>query len=150
MSSYLSLPAQPFLVDVLHIYWFQQLKLSQNVFSKTVKRMPCPLFPNNKKYVKKFILLSKKPFTVHPSKCIRKWQGIFPDKIFHWQLIFSLAFKITSYIKLQFFQYKFLHNILYTNYKLFRLKYIDSPMCTFCNTTAEKISSSTFSANAKS
>ena len=50
-----------------------------------------------------------------------------------------MAFKITSYTKLQFFQYKFLHNILYTNYKLFRLKYVDSPMCSFWNTTENTI-----------
>ena len=53
-----------------------------------------------------------------------------------------MAFKITSYTKLQFFQYKFLHIILYTDYKLFRSKCVDSPMCTFCNTTEKTTVSS--------
>ena len=38
-------------------------------------------------------------------------------------------------------RYVFLANdrILYTNCKLFRLKYANSPMCTFCNTTEETV-----------
>ena len=108
-------------------------------FLKNSEKNALSFILKQEKVCKKVYPFIKKPFTEHPSKCIEKWRGIFPNIIFNWQLIFSVAFKITSYIKLQIFHYTFLHHILYTNDKLFRLKYVDSPMCTFCNTTEETI-----------
>ena len=53
--------------------------------------------------------------------------------------ILSLAFKITSYTKLQYFQCNFLHRIPYSIIKLFKLKYTIMPMCTFSHTVEETI-----------
>ena len=35
------------------------------------------------------------------------------------------------------FQFKILHNILYTNDKLFKMRQVETELCTFCQTAVE-------------
>ena len=75
-----------------------------------------------------------------PTKCTQAWQATFPDKTFQWQLIFSFIFKITFHTKLQAFQFKFLHRIIiYLNSRLFKIKLVDSPICSFCHEAEETL-----------
>ena len=75
-----------------------------------------------------------------PAKCTQAWQATFQDKTFQWQPIFSLVFKITFHTKLQAFQFKFLHGcIIYTNSRLFKIKLVDSPICSFCHNAEETL-----------
>ena len=77
--------------------------------------------------------------TEFPAKCTQAWQATFPDKTFQWQLIFSLVFKITFHTKLQAFQFKFLHRIIYKISRLFKIKLEDSPICSFCHNAEEAL-----------
>ena len=56
-----------------------------------------------------------------------------------WREIYSLPFTVTIETKIREFQYKLLNNIVFTNEKFFRLKMIDSPLCTFCKRQIESI-----------
>ena len=49
-----------------------------------------------------------------------------------WPLIYTLAGKLTLDSKLRVFQYKVLNNILYLNKSLYKMKSVDTPLCTFC------------------
>ena len=48
------------------------------------------------------------------------------------QKIYSLPFLVTKEIKLSMFQYKIIHNILYTNCILYKMKKVLDPHCPFC------------------
>ena len=48
------------------------------------------------------------------------------------QKIYSLPFLVTKEIKLSIFQYKIIHNILYTNCILYKMKKVQNPHCPFC------------------
>ena len=69
-----------------------------------------------------------------PLKSTNKWQNIFPSKTFQWSSIFILASKVTLHTKLQNFQFKFLHHIIYTKMKL-----VNSPICSFCQMSKETL-----------
>ena len=49
------------------------------------------------------------------------------------QRIYSLPFLATEEIKLTIFQYKIIHNFLYTNYNLHKMKKVENPHCLFAN-----------------
>ena len=72
-------------------------------------------------------------------KSTNKWQNIFPSKTFQWSSIFTLASKLTLHTKLQNFQFKFLHHVIYTNLKLFKMKLVNSPICSFCQMSEETL-----------
>ena len=54
-----------------------------------------------------------------------------------WNNIYIRPFKSCSEVKLRMFQYKINVNCLMTNKKLYRMKIIDSDMCSFCNNNTE-------------
>ena len=62
----------------------------------------------------------------------KKFLEMFPQLQIDWRKIYSLPFIVTIETKIREFQYKILNNIVFTNEKMFRLKMIDSPLCTFC------------------
>ena len=45
---------------------------------------------------------------------------------------YSLPFLTTKEVKLSIFQYKIIHNVLYTNYILHKMKKVQDPHCPFC------------------
>ena len=69
----------------------------------------------------------------------RKFLEQFPQLQIDWSKIYSLPFIVTIETKIREFQYKILNNIVFTNEKMFRLKMIDSPLCTFCKRETEFI-----------
>ena len=52
---------------------------------------------------------------------------------------YGIPFKTTIYTKLRSFQFKVIHNILYTNEKLYKIGYSDTPICTFCKKETETL-----------
>ena len=70
-----------------------------------------------------------------PTKNIRQY----PDTIINWKKVYSLPFRTTLDSKLREFQYKILNNIVFTNDKLFRFGFSQSPNCTFCNEEPESL-----------
>ena len=54
------------------------------------------------------------------------------------QKIYSLPFLVTKEIKLSIFQYKFIHNILYTNCILYKMKKVQDPHCPFCTDATDQ------------
>ena len=65
-----------------------------------------------------------------------KEQGFDANKI---RAIYSLPFRVTTEIKLVIFQYKVIHNILYTNNVLFKMKKTSSSFFPFCNNVDQTI-----------
>ena len=51
------------------------------------------------------------------------------------QKIYSLPFRVTNEAKLSVFQYKVVHNILYTNKILYKMKKKQQPDCCYCHGT---------------
>ena len=60
--------------------------------------------------------------------------GLKPDQISKY---FNLAFSITIEIKLAMFQYKTLHDIVFTRSKLFKAKLVSSDLCYLCSKTKD-------------
>ena len=56
------------------------------------------------------------------------------------QKIYSLPFIVTKEVKLSVFQYKIIHNILYTNCILHKLKKVEDPHCPFCANIDQTVS----------
>ena len=73
--------------------------------------------------------------------CYDKWEDItgihYTDK--DWECFNLAANKCTPSIDLRWFQYRIIHRILPTKRFLFKIKYTDSPKCSFCNTFDETI-----------
>ena len=55
------------------------------------------------------------------------------------QKIYSLPFLVTKEIKLSIFQYKIIHNILYTNCILYKMKKVQNPHCPFCTNVDQTV-----------
>ena len=55
------------------------------------------------------------------------------------QKIYSLPFLVTKEIKLTIFQYKIIHNFLYTNCILYKVKKVENPHCPFCTNVDQTV-----------
>ena len=55
------------------------------------------------------------------------------------QKIYSLPFLVTKEIKLSIFQYKIIHNTLYTSCILFKMKKVQDPHCPFCTNVDQTV-----------
>jgi len=55
------------------------------------------------------------------------------------QKIYSLPFLVTKEIKLSIFQYKIIHNLLYTNCILYKMKKVQDPYCPFCTNVEQTV-----------
>ena len=55
------------------------------------------------------------------------------------QKIYSLPFRVTREIKLSIFQYKIIHNVLYTNCILYKMKKVQSPHCPYCTNIEQTV-----------
>ena len=71
--------------------------------------------------------------------CITKWEKILSCNL-DWGKIFLLPFKAVHNSKIRYFQFRFLHRILGINSFLYKIGYVTSPLCSFCNTTEETLS----------
>lgn len=69
----------------------------------------------------------------------RRWNELLDIEDMEWKLIHKLPFVITKKCKLQWFQYRIINNILATNPFLFKIKKVNSKMCTFCHREEETI-----------
>ena len=56
------------------------------------------------------------------------------------QKIYSLPFLVTKEIKLSMFQYKIIHNFLYTNCLLYKMKKVENLHCPFCTNVDQTVS----------
>ena len=59
-------------------------------------------------------------------------EGYFNNFGFYWKLIFLLPYMDTVDTKLRVFQCKVLNNILFVNKIFFKLRNVESPLCSFC------------------
>ena len=74
-----------------------------------------------------------------PPTAQTKLKEKFPHFSVDWEEIYSLPFTVTIETKIREFQYKILSNITFTNQKLFKLKMIESLLCTFCKRETESL-----------
>ena len=70
-----------------------------------------------------------------------KWENIFNIAVNHnwWQRHYKIPFQVTHDTKLQWLQYRITHRILGTNSYLFKIRYINSDVCSFCSREKETI-----------
>ncbi len=61
------------------------------------------------------------------------------DNSIDWPFFYHLAWNTTIDSYSRAFQFKSLHNILFLNERLYKLKYAESPMCSFCKINSETI-----------
>ena len=54
-----------------------------------------------------------------------------------WATVYLLPQKTTTESRMRIFQYKILNNILYLNNRLYKFGYVESPMCSLCNSETE-------------
>ena len=54
-----------------------------------------------------------------------------------WATVYLLPQKTTIESRMRIFQYKILNNILYLNNRLHKFGYVESPLCSFCNSETE-------------
>ena len=78
-------------------------------------------------------------FSEQPKDTWAKWHNIvgrqFEEK--EWQDIYLQLYSCTISTELRAFQFKFLHRVLATHYRLCLWKITESDACTFCNATVE-------------
>lgn len=74
-----------------------------------------------------------------PATSLKKWNNDYFYDDDNWRSIFSMPFKSITEPRLQYFQFKFLHRIVYTNKFLFSLNIVASPFCSFCDSNEETI-----------
>ena len=66
-----------------------------------------------------------------PRSAQQKFNNLFNGHALDWKKNYMVPHKATIDTKTRSFQYKLLNRIVYTNKFLFKMKLIDSPMCTF-------------------
>lgn len=66
-----------------------------------------------------------------------------------WNKIYSLPFQVALDTYTRDFQYKILNRILFTNSKLFKLKLVESPLCSFCDKNEETLEHLVFCEHSK-
>ena len=54
-----------------------------------------------------------------------------------WATVYLLPQKTTIESRMRIFQYKILNNILYLNNRLYKFGYVESPLCSLCNSETE-------------
>ena len=74
-----------------------------------------------------------------PPVAFSKWNDVFQFSESQWQTICKIPFASCKESKIRYFQYRFIHRILGTNSRLYRMNIVDSPLCTFCNEQNESI-----------
>ena len=68
-----------------------------------------------------------------------RWSELLEIDNIEWKNIQKLPFRITKNCKLQWFQYRIINRTLGTNSFLFKIKIVNSKMCTFCQREEETI-----------
>ena len=68
-----------------------------------------------------------------------KYSSIFNNCNLDWDAIYLIPHAVTLDTKTRIFQYKLIYRILYTNKSLYKMKMVDSPLCTFCQTSEESL-----------
>ena len=68
-----------------------------------------------------------------------RYNEMFHDSELVWNKIYSLPFQVALDTYTRDFQYKILNRILFTNSKLFKLKLVESPLCSFCDKKEETL-----------
>lgn len=74
-----------------------------------------------------------------PPTAIRKWNGEFSFDDSQWQTIFRIPFLSCRESKIRYFQFRFLHRILGTNYLRYKMKLTDNARCNFCGSFEETL-----------
>ena len=114
------------LLSAIPQQWKNNLKLPE----LEMNRAPNPIIDNLSCKEIYNLLIRKKNLPPPTADKRLKEHGFDANKI---GAIYSLPFRVSKEIKLAIFQYKVIHNILYTNNVLFKMKKISSSSCPFCN-----------------
>ena len=69
---------------------------------------------------------------------ISRWEKIL-NQVTDWKMYFNYLCNLTNNIKLRWFQFRILHNILTTNRSISKYDPTQSDMCSFCNIQSESI-----------
>ena len=132
------------LIDTIPVNWKKELK------SKAIPQTP-PFDPQDYNLVLNSAKVSlsemdtKTFYEAHMSDLREtptaqlRYNEMFHDSELVWNKIYSLPFQVALDTYTRDFQYKILNRILFTNSKLFKLKLVESPLCSFCDKNEETL-----------
>ena len=129
-------------IDAIPSQWSKVLRNGKkNKFSETKSFYTCRLLKGSRiehcKLKQKMIytgLITR--FSTTPTAQIN-FSKKYPNQNFDWEKMYLLPFEVTIDSQTRWFQYKILHNILYTNKALAKMRKIGTAKCTFCHNEVE-------------
>ena len=74
-----------------------------------------------------------------PPNATLKYNSIYSYQDFNWKQIYLIPHKVTLDIRTRIFQYKLLNRIVYANKLLYKIKLLDTSLCTFCGEDEESL-----------
>lgn len=74
-----------------------------------------------------------------PTERLLKWEQTLGIEVTNWSKYFSILYKSCSNTYLRNFQFKLLHRVIATNSLLYKIKLVDSKLCTFCKKSEESL-----------
>ena len=111
----------------------QNTKLSYTLYLRD-STLPLASITSSKLYWKLIEIIQ-----VYPS-ARRKFNTLFENSgDLNWEVIYQIPHVVTLDTKTRVFQYKLRNRIIYTNKSLYKMKIIDSPLCTFCKISDESL-----------
>ena len=146
------------LVEKLHFKWFQLVKVISDKWANIMKTGTRSIQDLNNEKFSIMINSSHVSITQLTSKCIymhivnkiatvptaQRWfkKNLKPEQYqdsydFDWNKIYMLPRKSTPDSRTCVFQYRLLSNVLYINNQLFKMKLVETPLCSLCNNFTE-------------
>ena len=111
----------------------QNTKLSYTLYLRD-STPPLALITSSKLYWKLIEIIQVYPSARH------KFSTLFENSgDLNWEVIYQIPHVVTLDTKTRVFQYKLRNRIIYTNKSLYKMKMIDSPLCTFCKISDESL-----------
>lgn len=135
------------IIDAIPTEWRKVIKKDFAIFPSVTKLMDenkINLYLNDKFYSLE-TLDSKEVYSFLISNTVTPTaQKYYEDKFnlqgtFNWPLAYQLPFLCSLETKLREFQYKVLNRILFTKSLLYKIKMVDSPLCSLCSMQDETI-----------
>ena len=148
------------LVEKLNFKWFQLVKVISDKWANIMKTGTGSTQDLNNEKFSVMINSSHVSITQLTSKCIymhivnkiatgptiQRWfeQNLKPEQNqdsydFNLNKIYMLPEKSTTDSRTRVFQYRLLNNVLYFSNQLFRMKIVETPLCSLCNNFTESV-----------
>lgn len=124
------------IISALPMRWKRNVTFCEIPNENALKLLKFISVPRPSNYLYNVLLKRK----VSTPTAVARWQQLANENTqFRWNKIYTLPYVAVRDKKLQYFQFRFIHRILGVNEFLFKIKLIDSPLCSFCVNENETI-----------